>query len=59
ILQAAFIYAPFMHSIFASLPLESSDLLLGAGTAILIMPAIGLEKWIRARVRKGREKSRN
>jgi hypothetical protein len=48
-----------MHSIFASLPLESSDLLLGAGTAILIMPAIGLEKWIRARVRKGREKSRN
>ncbi|MEE4242461.1 MAG: HAD-IC family P-type ATPase, partial [Desulfopila sp.] len=28
ILQAAFIYAPFMHSIFASLPLESSDLLL-------------------------------
>ena len=49
LLQAAFIYAPFMHTVFSSHPLDSIELLLATGVAIIIMPFIGLEKWIRAR----------
>ncbi len=50
-LQATFIYAPFMHTVFASRPLEGNELLLAAGVAIIIMPVIELEKWIRGRIR--------
>lgn len=51
ILQAAFIYAPFMHTVFASSPLDGNELLLAAGVAIIIMPVIEVEKWIRERIR--------
>jgi len=50
-LQALFIYAPFMQTVFASRPLSVKELLIAAGVAVLIMPVIGLEKWIRARMK--------
>ena len=49
-LQAMFIYMPFMHAIFASQPLSAQELLLATGVAVLIMPVIGLEKWLRERM---------
>ncbi len=48
-LQALFIYAPFMHKIFSSRALTSGQLLTAAGAAAVILPIIGIEKWIRAR----------
>jgi len=51
VLQALFIYAPFMQTVFASRPLSARELLTAAGAAVLIMPIIGLEKWIRARLK--------
>ncbi|WP_147652924.1 cation-translocating P-type ATPase [Vulcaniibacterium gelatinicum] len=49
VLQALFIYAPFMHAIFASAPLSAGDVLLSIVVGALILPVIGLEKWWRNR----------
>lgn len=49
VLQALFVYAPFMHEIFASAPLSAGDVLLSIVVGALILPVIGLEKWWRNR----------
>jgi Ca2+-transporting ATPase len=45
-LQAVFIYAPFMHSIFNTVPLTAQELLFAALFGFAIFPVIGIEKWI-------------
>nr|MDP2191179.1 HAD-IC family P-type ATPase [Rhodoferax sp.] len=44
-LQALFIYAPFMHAIFASAPLALGDVLASILVGAVILPVVGLEKW--------------
>ncbi|MBA3056928.1 MAG: HAD-IC family P-type ATPase [Gammaproteobacteria bacterium] len=44
-LQAMFIYAPFMHTIFASAPLAPVDVLASVVVGAVILPVVGLEKW--------------
>jgi len=44
-LQALFIYAPFMHTIFASAPLALGDVLVSILVGAVILPVVGLEKW--------------
>ena len=48
-LQAMFIYAPFMHAIFASAPLALGDVLASILVGAVILPVVGLEKWWRRR----------
>ena len=48
-LQAMFIYAPFMHAIFDSAPLDPSDVLASILVGAVILPVVGLEKWWRKR----------
>jgi len=45
-LQAVFIYAPFMHSIFNTVPLTAQELLFATLFGFAIFPVIGIEKWI-------------
>ena len=45
-LQAVFVYAPFMQSIFNTVPLTPEDLLFAALFGFAIFPVIGIEKWI-------------
>ncbi len=45
-LQAVFIYAPFMHNIFNTVPLTAQELLFAALFGFAIFPVIGIEKWI-------------
>jgi Ca2+-transporting ATPase len=45
VLQAMFIYAPFMHAIFASAPLAVGDVLLSILVGAVILPVVGFEKW--------------
>ena len=49
VLQAGFIYLPFMNTIFGSAPLSLSSWLEALALAVLIMPIIGVEKWWRKR----------
>ncbi len=46
ILQAIFIYAPFMQSIFGTQPLELIDIAWATGFGFAVFPIIGIEKWI-------------
>jgi Ca2+-transporting ATPase len=48
-LQTAFIYLPFMNTIFGSAPLSLVSWLEAVGVAFLILPIIGVEKWWRNR----------
>jgi Ca2+-transporting ATPase len=48
-LQAMFIYAPFMHGIFASAALAPGDVLASILVGAVILPVVGLEKWWRRR----------
>jgi len=50
LLQALFIYAPFMNAIFGSAPLALSDILLSAAVGAIILPVISIEKLIRRRL---------
>jgi len=45
-LQAVFIYAPFMHTIFNTVPLTLNEVLFAALFGFVIFPVIGFEKWI-------------
>ena len=45
-LQAVFIYAPFMHTIFNTVPLTAEEILFAALFGFAIFPVIGIEKWI-------------
>jgi magnesium-transporting ATPase (P-type) len=49
-LQAVFIYAPFMHSIFNTIPLTGDELLYAALFGFAIFPVIGIEKWIHSQL---------
>ncbi len=49
VLQAIFIYAPFMNSIFGSAPLEPGQILMAAAAGTIILPVISFEKWLRKR----------
>ncbi len=45
ILQAMFIYAPFMQAIFGSAPLTPANILVSVLAGAIILPVISLEKW--------------
>ena len=53
ILQVAFIYWPFMNSVFGSAPIDTYAWLRAAAVAVVIMPLIGLEKWWRGQHDEG------
>jgi Ca2+-transporting ATPase len=53
-LQALFVYAPFMHAIFGSAPLAVGDVLVSVAVGAVILPVVGLEKWLRRRARARR-----
>ena len=50
VLQAIFIYAPFMQSIFGTRPLEFIDIAWATGFGFAVFPIIGIEKWIHSRL---------
>ncbi len=50
VLQAIFIYAPFMQSIFGTEPLELIDIAWATGFGFAVFPIIGIEKWIHSRL---------
>jgi Ca2+-transporting ATPase len=50
-LQAMFIYAPFMNTIFSTSALSLRDLLVSMAAGAVILPVISLEKFIRSRRR--------
>jgi magnesium-transporting ATPase (P-type) len=54
LLQAGFIYLPFMNAIFDSLPLSARDLLVATAVGMIILPAISVEKLLRNRLETGR-----
>jgi len=45
LLQAGFVYLPWMQRLFGSAPLDIRELLVATGAAATILPAIMLEKW--------------
>ncbi len=49
VLQALFVYAPFMHAIFDSAPLSAGDILASVLVGAVILPVVGAEKWLRRR----------
>jgi len=49
VLQAGFIYIPFMNVVFDSAPLSALELLAAAGVGAVILPVISAEKWISRR----------
>jgi len=49
LLQLVFVYAPFMHAIFGSAPLDAVSWAEAAVIGFLIMPIITVEKWVRRR----------
>jgi Ca2+-transporting ATPase len=48
-LQALFVYAPFMHAVFGSAPLPAEDVLASVLAGAVVLPLVGLEKWLRQR----------
>ena len=46
LLQAVFIYAPFMHTIFNTVPLTFEEIIFAVIFGFAIFPVIGLEKWV-------------
>ncbi len=49
-LQALFVYLPVMQRVFATAPLSATELLLTLLAGFAIVPAVSLEKWVRARM---------
>jgi Ca2+-transporting ATPase len=43
-LQGLFVYAPFMHRVFGTAPLDPADLARAAGVALLVLPVMAVEK---------------
>ena len=46
-LQAAFVYLPPLQAAFTTAPLGGIDLLKALGAALVVLPVISLEKWLR------------
>ncbi|XXF77234.1 HAD-IC family P-type ATPase [Myxococcaceae bacterium GXIMD 01537] len=57
LLQAAFMYLPFMQRVFGTAPLDWASLGLSALVGAIILPVIAVEKWWRGR-RAARERRR-
>ena len=57
-LQAIFVYAPFMHRVFGTAPLDPVDLGRAALVAVVILPAMGVEKILTRRGAPGRSLAR-
>jgi magnesium-transporting ATPase (P-type) len=57
-LQAAFIYAPPLQSLFETMPLSARDVGLSALAGALILPVLSLEKWLEGRRASGPEEVR-
>ena len=55
VLQAGFVYLPFMNAVFDSAPLAPRGWLEAALVGALIMPLIAVEKWWRRRAGKADE----
>jgi len=51
LLHLAFVYLPFMNTLFGSAPLSPEAWLRATLVAFLVVPVIGVEKWIRSRRR--------
>jgi Ca2+-transporting ATPase len=49
VLQAVFVYAPFMNEVFNSAPMSARDIGLAVAAGAIILPVITLEKWVRNR----------
>ncbi len=49
LLQAAFMYLPFMQRIFGTAPLGLEDVGLSILVGAVVLPVVGLEKWLRQR----------
>ena len=49
LLQAAFMYVPFFQRIFGSAPLSAGDIARSVLAGAVVLPIVGLEKWLRAR----------
>lgn len=56
LLQAVFIYVPFMQKIFNTVPLTSVDIFYAVAFAFVILPVIGLEKWIHSQMTRKKKK---
>lgn len=52
ILQAIFIYNPFMQKVFSTVPLSLWDIAISIAAGFIVFPIIGLEKWLRLRLDK-------
>ncbi len=50
LLQLGFIYLPFMNALFGTAPLPPSALLQSLLVALIVLPVISAEKWVRARL---------
>jgi len=50
VLQALFVYAPFMQGLFGSASLSARDVAVSVVTGLVILPAISAEKWWRRRM---------
>jgi len=49
LLQLGFVYLPFMNLLFGTAPLTLQALLQSAAVALVVLPLISLEKWLRNR----------
>ncbi|EPX57284.1 Ca ion P-type ATPase [Cystobacter fuscus DSM 2262] len=49
LLQAAFMYVPFLQRLFGSAPLSLQDVGLSVLAGMVVLPVVGLEKWLRSR----------
>ncbi len=50
VLHSLFIYMPFMNTVFKSSWLNPWDIVIAAGAAAIILPIIGIEKWLRSKL---------
>jgi magnesium-transporting ATPase (P-type) len=49
VLQLGFVYLPFMNAVFGSAPLGLEAWLKSVLTALVVLPVISFEKWVRQR----------
>jgi calcium-translocating P-type ATPase len=48
-LQAVYVYAPFMQTIFGSAPLGAGQIVVATAAAVTVLPVAGAEEWLRRR----------
>ncbi|WP_223637793.1 HAD-IC family P-type ATPase [Corallococcus sp. EGB] len=57
LLQAAFMYVPFLQRLFGSAPLSPGAIARSVLAGACVLPVVGLEKWLRSRKREGQGRS--